>query len=72
MRTLDWIALTLVAIGALNWGLVGFFNYDLISAIFGTASFAARTIFALVGIAGLYCLSFYGRISSSQNDVMRD
>jgi uncharacterized membrane protein YuzA (DUF378 family) len=65
MKFLDWFALTLVIIGALNWGLVGFFNFDLISAVFGGGShFIARTIFALVGLAGLYSLSIYGRLEA--------
>ncbi len=62
-RPLDWIALTLVIIGAINWGLVGFFQFDLVAAIFGGMSaWLSRLIYALVGIAGLYCLSLYNRI----------
>lgn len=56
-RHMNWIdvtALALVVIGALNWGLVGFFDYDLVASIFGTASTAARVIYGLVGIAGVY------------------
>ena len=64
-RPLDWIALTLVIIGALNWGLVGFFQFDLIAAIFGGVStWISRVLYALVGIAGLYSLSLYGRIDN--------
>lgn len=61
MRTFDAIALILVVIGAINWGLIGFFRYDLVSSIFGDMSGLTRTIFALVGIAGLYAISFFGR-----------
>jgi uncharacterized membrane protein YuzA (DUF378 family) len=51
------IALALVVIGALNWGLVAFFNFDLVAAIFnGAATTGARIIYGLVGIAGLICL----------------
>ncbi len=58
MRTLDKIALILVTIGAINWGCVGIFDFDFISAIFsGGAYFIARIIFALVGLAGLWCIS---------------
>ena len=54
MKMRDYFALTLVIVGALNWGLVGFFNFDLVSAVFGgSLRFIARIIFALVGIAGL-------------------
>ncbi len=48
------ILLVLVIIGALNWGLVGFFKFDLVAAIFGGQLTAlSRTIFAIVGLAGL-------------------
>lgn len=50
------IAFILVIIGALNWGLVGFFKYDLIGAVFGERSAVSRVIYALVGIAGIVML----------------
>jgi len=63
MRTWDYIALTLIIIGALNWGLIGFFNFDLVTALFnGSLTWLARTIFAIVGLAGLYGLSLYSRL----------
>ena len=61
MRTLDAIVLTLVIIGAINWGLIGFFNFNLVDALFGSVSWIARTIYAIVGIAGVYSIAFYGR-----------
>lgn len=61
MKTLDIIALVLVVIGAVNWGLLGFFQYDLIASWFGTMSPLTRTIYAIVGICGLYSISFFGR-----------
>lgn len=61
MKTLDIIALILVVIGAINWGLIGFFQYDLVAAIFGEMATFTRVIYALVGIAGLYSISFIGR-----------
>jgi len=62
MKTLDYIALILVVIGAINWGLIGFFNFDLVEAIFGNMTLVSRIIYALVGISGLYALSFFGRL----------
>ncbi|MBS0626219.1 MAG: DUF378 domain-containing protein [Verrucomicrobia bacterium] len=56
MKAIGYIAKLLVIIGALNWGLVGFFQYDLVSSIFGGMTMGARVIFALVGLAGLYKL----------------
>ncbi|EMS70091.1 DUF378 domain-containing protein [Ruminiclostridium cellobioparum] len=62
MRTpLDRVALVLVIIGALNWLSVGLFRYDLVASIFGTASLLTRTIFTIVGIAGLYSISLLFR-----------
>ena len=64
-RALNWIMLTLVLIGAINWGLVGFFQYDLIAGIFGGVSaIMSRIIYAIVGLAGLYCLTLYTRLHS--------
>ena len=54
LSTLDLIALILVIIGGLNWGLIGLFDYDLVAAIFGTMTTASRTVYSLVGIAALY------------------
>lgn len=57
------IAFILVIIGALNWGLVGFFRYDLVAAVFGERSAVSRVIYALVGIAGVVMLILIGRVS---------
>lgn len=57
METLKRIALTLVIIGAINWGLIGFFQFDLVAAIFGGQDSAlARVVYSLVGLSGLACL----------------
>ncbi len=62
-RPFDWTALTLVIIGAVNWGLIGFFQFDLVATLFGgMESWISRIIYALVGLAGLYCLTLYGKI----------
>lgn len=54
MKTLDVVVWILLMIGGLNWGLIGFFNYNLVSAIFGSYTFWPRLIYALVGLAALY------------------
>ncbi len=60
MRVLHWIALLLVIVGALNWGMWGFFQVDVISAIFdGPSTALSRIIYALVGLAGIWCFSFF-------------
>lgn len=62
------IAMILILIGALNYGLVGFFNYNFLSVIFGGAakceySMWAHICFAIIGLAGLWGLSFLGRLN---------
>ena len=59
---MDTIALLLTIIGALNWGSIGIFQFDLVAWLFGgqTAAFS-RVIYALVGLAGLWCISLLFR-----------
>lgn len=53
---IDWVSLVLVIVGALNWGLVGAFKFNLVKAIFGEDTALARIVYVLVGIAGLYLI----------------
>ena len=56
MKVIDKIALVLVIIGAINWGLIGIFNFNLVSTIFGDMTLISRIIYALVGISGLWAI----------------
>ncbi|MBW2968909.1 DUF378 domain-containing protein [Candidatus Woesearchaeota archaeon] len=56
MNVLDWIAFVLVVIGAVNWGLVGIGNWNLVDMIFGSITILAKIIYILVGISGLYLI----------------
>ena len=62
-RIINAIALTIVIIGAVNWGLIGFFGFDLVAALFGVMSGFSRIVYALVGLAGLYSILFYKRLT---------
>ena len=54
MKAIDNIALVLIIIGAINWGLIGFFQFDLVAFLFGGQdAIISRVVYALVGIAGL-------------------
>ena len=53
MQTLQKVALVFTIIGAINWGLIGIFDFNLVSAIFGEASVLSRIIYTIVGITGL-------------------
>lgn len=61
LGTLDWVAICLVIIGGLNWGLVGFFDYNLVSALFSRAPVIENIIYAAVGIASLYMIFLVSR-----------
>ena len=56
MKIIDKIAIVLVIIGAINWGLIGIFNFNLVDTIFGAMSILSRIIYILVGISGLWTL----------------
>ncbi len=62
MKWFDYTALTLVIMGALNWLLVGIFRFDLVAFLFGNLSWLSRIIYTIVGLCGLYLISFFGRI----------
>ena len=61
MRSLNIITLLLVIIGAINWGLIGFFQFNLIDTIFGVGTVFSRIIYAIVGICGLYAIYFFAK-----------
>ncbi len=56
LSALDWTALVLTVVGGLNWGLVGFLNFDLVAALFGAMSMLSRVVYVLVGLSALYLL----------------
>ncbi len=59
---MDTLALILTIIGCINWGLVGIFRFDLVAWLFGGgASLFSRLVYTVVGIAGLWCISFLFR-----------
>lgn len=64
MKALDYTVLTIIIIGAVNWGLIGFFDFNLVATLFGQMSLLTRIIYAVVGIGGLYAISYYGRMNN--------
>ena len=67
-KYIDYTALTIAIIGAVNWGLIGLFRFDLVAFIFGDMSWLSRIVYALVGICGLYLVTFY--MNTDRNEVM--
>nr|WP_177297759.1 DUF378 domain-containing protein [uncultured Blautia sp.] len=68
-KFLQYFSLTIAVIGAVNWGLIGFFNLNLVSLLFGSMSWMSRIIYGLVGLSGLYLLSFYGLVDHQKQEV---
>ena len=64
MSAVNVVALILLIIGGLNWGLVGLFNFDLVAAIFGAGSALARIVYVVVGVSALWCLTLIGRVNT--------
>lgn len=64
LKLLDVVALVLIIVGGLNWGLVGFFQFDLVAWLFGgSASVVARIVYALVGVAAVYVALIMGKLA---------
>ncbi len=68
-KIIDGIALTIAIIGAVNWGLIGFFDFNLVAVIFGSMTWCSRIIYALVGVCGLYLICFYMRLGDSASQA---
>ena len=67
LSAIDWIAVILVIVGGLNWGLVGLFDFDLVAAIFGEASTLTSLVYDLVGLAALWMLYVaFGKMSKNE------
>lgn len=61
-KGIDYTALIITIIGAVNWGLIGFLRFDLVAFLFGDMTLLSRIVYAVVGICGLYTLSLLGRV----------
>ena len=68
-KFLQYFALTIAVIGAVNWGLIGFFNLNLVSLLFGSMSWISRIIYGLVGICGLYLFTFYSLVGQASPEA---
>ena len=56
MNAIDYIVWILVAVGGINWGLIGAFNFNLVESLFGANSTAAKVVYILVGVAAIYSI----------------
>jgi uncharacterized membrane protein YuzA (DUF378 family) len=64
MKAIDILALVLLIVGALNWGLVGLFQFDLVAAIFGQMTALSRIVYMVVGLAAVYEIAMFRTIST--------
>ncbi len=62
MKIINTIALLLVIIGAINWGLIGIFQFNLVDSLFGDGSVVSRIVYTLVGVAGLWSIALFSKI----------
>jgi len=69
LNVVDWLAFVLVIVGGVNWGLVGFFKFDLVAQIFGDMSALSRVVYALVGLAALYLIYTVSKLAGVKNDA---
>lgn len=65
LGALDWIAMILLIVGGLNWGTIGFFNFDFVRAIFGQ-SWLSRIVFGLVGLSAIYVAALSTSLSRAE------
>ena len=67
LSAVDWIAMALLIIGGVNWGLVGLFNVDIVAEVFGVMSPVSRVVYALVGISALYTIFTAKKLASGRD-----
>lgn len=63
-KLLNYLALILVIIGAVNWGLIGLIKFDLVAFLFGNLTLLSRIVYILVGVSGVYLLTFFGLLDN--------
>lgn len=63
LNVMDWIAMLLLIVGGLNWGLIGLFDFNLVASLFGPMTLVSRVVYGLVGLAGLYAIYLCTRLA---------
>lgn len=66
-KFIEGTGLAIAIIGAINWGLIGLLRFDLVAFLFGDMSWISRIVYVLVGICGLYLLTFYMKLSDNRS-----
>jgi uncharacterized protein len=68
LNAVDWVALVLVIVGGVNWGLIGFCKFDLVAQIFGDMSALSRIVYALVGLSAVYLVYTATKLAGTHNN----
>ena len=71
MKVINYIVLIISIIGCVNWGLIGLFDFNLVDMLFGTGSILSRAVYILVGICGIYQLSFFSSLNNERKERIR-
>ena len=66
MKVINYIVLIISIIGCVNWGLIGLFDFNLVDMLFGTGAILSRAVYILVGICGIYQLSFFSSLNNER------
>ena len=66
MKILNYIALIIAIVGTLNWGLIGLFDINLVTMLFGVDTMLTRIVYVLVGISGLWMLTFFPKLNDTK------
>ena len=69
ISSIDYLAKMLVIIGALNWGLIGFFQFNLVAALFGNMTTLSRIVYALVGLAAIWTIYLFFRMTAVNTSI---
>lgn len=72
MNALDWVAMVLVIVGGLNWGLYGAFEYDLVASVFGDLTTVSKVVYILVGLSALYMIFGASKMGGGKSMMMED
>lgn len=69
INAIDWLSIVLVIVGALNWGLVGLFGFNLVNALFGSIPVLESAVYVLVGLAGIWMIYTASKLSSREGGI---
>lgn len=67
LNVLDWVAMVLLTIGGLNWGMVGLFSVDVVAALFGVDSPFSRLVYVVIGLAALYSIYTSTKLAAARH-----